>query len=416
MEDTEDSQIHTRGQKWKNHLVCAFSLVTEYGIYLYIFLLFFDKGEGLRTLGLYGALTAWLALFLLKKITLSFDVITLCFFTFVITTILSSFFSIEPLYSLQSLKRDILKSAITFLIISTYFDTKMLLHLCKVICVSGIIILAFGLHSLLLGRTSYYTSENIFLSLDKNEFGFFVGIFCPFFILFFIRSKKRVERVIWGLSTFWAICGTLLSASRGAIINIFAAICVWAMFLLKREHLKKVLMVILIVVLLTTVSFNFWPELVKRQFLSMPKELWSFHERTYFFWKPAIEAVKKRPLFGWGYGNKIYRDQRPFENGEKPNWTKTGGLHSTFINILFHQGIVGLSSYLFLLFSSIFFLINFVRNETDDKRLLALSLLTILIGSFIINSLVLSVPFRRLAPILGMSAGLLKYRSKNLND
>jgi hypothetical protein len=168
MEDTEDSQIHTRGQKWKNHLVCAFSLVTEYGIYLYIFLLFFDKGEGLRTLGLYGALTAWLALFLLKKITLSFDVITLCFFTFVITTILSSFFSIEPLYSLQSLKRDILKSAITFLIISTYFDTKMLLHLCKVICVSGIIILAFGLHSLLLGRTSYYTSENIFLSIDKN--------------------------------------------------------------------------------------------------------------------------------------------------------------------------------------------------------------------------------------------------------
>jgi O-antigen ligase len=392
-----------------------FSLITEYGTYLYVFLLFFDRGEGLRTLGLYGALSAWTVLFFLKKINLSYDVITSVFFVFLIITILSSFFSIEPVYSLQSLKSDLLKSAITFLIISTYFDTRMILSLCKVMCISGIIILLFGLHSLLLGRTSYYTSENIFLSIDKNKFGLFIGLFSPFFILFFVKGKTWVEKGIWGLSAIWAICGTLLSASRGAIINIFAAIMVWAMFLVKRKHLKKVLMVILIVILLLTVSFNFWPELVKRQFLSMPKELWSFHERTYFFWESAIESVKKRPIFGWGCGNKIYRDKRPFEGVKKPNWELRGGLHSTFISILFHQGIVGLLSYLFLLFSSTFILINFVRKETDDKKLLALSLLSILVGSFMINSFVLSVPFRRLAPILGMSAALLNHRSKNLN-
>jgi O-antigen ligase len=392
------------------------SLITEYGTYLYVFLLFFDRGEGLRTLGLYGALSAWTALFFLKKINLSYDVITSGFFAFVVITILSSFFSIEPVYSLKSLKSDILKAAITFLIISTYFDTRMILSLCKVMCISGIIILLFGLHSLLLSRTSYYTSRNIFLSIDKNKFGLFIGLFSPFFILFLIKGKTWVEKGIWGLSAIWAICGTLLSASRGAIINIFTAIMVWAIFLLKRKHLKKVLMVILIVILLITVSFNFWPELVKRQFLSMPTELRSFHERTYFFWEPAIESVKKRPIFGWGYGNKIYRDKRPFEGVKKPNWKLTGGLHSTFISILFHEGIVSLLSYLFLLFSSMFFLINFIRNDTDDKRLLALSLLSIVIGSFIINSLVLSVPVRRLAPILGMSAALLKNRSKNLND
>jgi O-antigen ligase len=392
------------------------SLITEYGTYLYVFLLFFDRGEGLRTLGLYGALSAWTALFFLKKINLSYDVITSGFFAFVVITILSSFFSIEPVYSLKSLKSDILKAAITFLIISTYFDTRMILSLCKVMCISGIIILLFGLHSLLLSRTSYYTSRNIFLSIDKNKFGLFIGLFSPFFILFLIKGKTWVEKGIWGLSAIWAICGTLLSASRGAIINIFTAIMVWAIFLLKRKHLKKVLMVILIVILLITVSFNFWPELVKRQFLSMPTELRSFHERTYFFWEPAIESVKKRPIFGWGYGNKIYRDKRPFEGVKKPNWKLTGGLHSTFISILFHEGIVSLLSYLFLLFSSMFFLINFNRNDTDDKRLLALSLLSIVIGSFIINSLVLSVPVRRLAPILGMSAALLKNRSKNLND
>ena len=415
MKDTENSLIHTRGQKWKNHLECSLSLVTEYGIYLYIFLLFFDKGEGLRTLGLYGALTAWLALFLLKKITLSFDVITLCFFAFVITTILSSFFSIEPLYSLQYLKRDILKSAITFLIISTYFETKMLIRLCKVICVSGIIILAFGLHSILLGRTGYYTSENIFLSINKNEFGFFVGLFSPFFILFFVKGRRVLEKGTWGLFTVWGIFGTLLSASRGAIGSIFTAIVIWFIFLLKKKHLKTAFICVLIFSLFMTFSFSFWPDLIKETLLAFPKNISTFTMRTDWFWKPAAEAVKKRPIFGWGYGDKIYRDQRPFEGVEKPDWEKRGGLHSTFISILFHQGIAGLLSYLFLLFSTTFILTTIVRNETQDRRLLALSFMSIIVGAAIVNSFVLSVPLRRIAPILGMSAALLKHSPKSLN-
>ncbi len=416
MKDTEDSTIHTRDQKCENQLVYALSLVTEYGIYLYIFLLFFDRGEGLRTLGLYGALTAWLALFLLKKITMSFDVITLGFFAFVITTILSSFFSIEPLYSLQSLKRDILKSAITFLIISTYFETKMLLRLCKVICVSGIIILAFGLHSLLLGRTGYYTSENIFLSLDKNEFGFFAGLFSPFFIMFFFKSKKGLEKGIWGLSAIWGIFGTLLSASRGAIGSIFVAILIWATFILKKKHLKTVLKVSLFFALLVIFSFSLWSGLIREHLLSFPQDISTFTMRTDYFWKPAAEAVKKRPIFGWGYGDKIYRDQRPFEGIEKPNWELRGGLHSTFISILFHQGIAGFLSYLFLLLSTTFILTTIVRNETQDRRLLALSFLSIIVGAAIVNSFVLSVPLRRIVPILGMSAALLKHSPKSLND
>jgi len=29
-------------------------------------------------------------------------------------------------------------------------------------------------------------------------------------------------------------------------------------------------------------------------------------------------GCEKRPLAGWGYGKKIYRDPRPFEGGGKP--------------------------------------------------------------------------------------------------
>ena len=398
--------------KFKHYLY----LITEYGTYLYVFLLFFDRGEGLRTLGLYGALSAWTALFFLKKINLSYDVITSGFFVFVVITVLSSFFSIEPVYSLQFLKRDILKAAITFLIISTYFDTRMILRLCKVICIAGIIILFFGLHSLLLGRTSYYTSENIFLSLHKNEFGFFVGLFAPFFILFFVRAKKRLEKGIWSLSVIWGIFGTLLSASRGSIGSIFVAILIWVAFLFKKQHLKTALKVSILFGLLVIFSFSLWPGLIKEHLLSFPEDISTFTLRTVRFWEPAMESVKKRPLLGWGYGNKLYRDQRPFEGVEKPYWEIKGGLHSTFITILFHQGIAGLLSYLFLLFSTSFILFKIAKNATNEKKLLAIAFLSIIVGSFFVNCFVISVPLKRLAPVLGMSSALFNKWSKYEND
>jgi O-antigen ligase len=277
------------------------------------------------------------------------------------------------------------------------------------------IILAFGLHSILLGRTGYYTSENIFLSINKNEFGFFVGLFSPFFILFFVKGRRALEKGTWGLFAVWAIFGTLLSASRGAIGSIFTAIVIWFIFLLKKKHLKTAFICVLIFSLFMTFSFSFWPDLIKETLLAFPKNISTFTMRTDWFWKPAAEAVKKRPIFGWGYGDKIYRDQRPFEGVEKPDWEKRGGLHSTFISILFHQGIAGLLSYLFLLFSTTFILTTIVRNETQDRRLLALSFLSIIVGAAIVNSFVLSVPLRRIAPILGMSAALLKHSPKSLN-
>ena len=417
MENMENSPIPTQGKKCKDRWAHYLSLVTEYGIYLYIFLLLFDKGEGLRTIGLYGALAAWLILTLFtKRITISIDIITCFFFVFIASAILSAFFSIEPMYSLSALMNDALPATAAFLILSTYFNNTTTLRLSKVICFSGFIILIFGLHSFLSDKGHLYTSRNIFLSVDKNEYGFFVGLFLPFFIMFFFKSNKGWKKRLWGLSSIWGISGTIFSASRAAICNIFAALGIWAVFLLKRYHLKKALIATIIIVLFIIVSFNFWPKLIKRQIVSMPEEMWTLHWRTYLFWEPALEALKKRPLLGWGYGKKIYRDQRPFENGKKPDWDLKGGLHSTFITILFHQGIFGLLSYLFLLFSTSFILIKIMRGETDENKFLALALLSVIVGSFFVNSFLLSVPFRRIAPILGMSSALFKNRSSFLKD
>ncbi|MGQ9570163.1 MAG: O-antigen ligase family protein, partial [Thermodesulfovibrionales bacterium] len=357
----------------------------------------------------YSALTAWLILtFFIRKSRVSPDIITYGFVIFLISILFSSFFSIDPTYSFSSLKRDALKAVIAFLIISTYFDIKMLFGLSKVICFSGLIILCFGLHDFLLGKTPFFTSTNIFLSVDYNEYGFFIGYLLPFFLIFIIKGEGWKKRLL-ELSLISGIFGIILTSSRGAIGNLFGTLGIWTIFFLKRAHLKKVFIATVITILFIIVSFNSCPEFIKTRILSTSKDLKTFGLRTNFHWEPAIDAVKKRPLFGWGYGNKIYRDQRPFENVKKPNWEPKGGLHSSFITVLFHQGIFGILSYSFLLLSTTFVLFKMTINERNDIKLLALALLSIMVGSFIINSLVLSVPLRRLAPILGMSAALYKF-------
>jgi O-antigen ligase len=218
------------------------------------------------------------------------------------------------------------------------------------------------------------------------------------------------------------VIGTLFSASRAAIANICAIIGVFMVSLSKRKYLKTMAVFTLISVILVMFSFvvifslNLWPESVRYHILSTPKELTTLNMRVNLFWKPALEAVKKKPFFGWGYGKKIYRDERPFANGEKPSWELRGGLHNTFITILFHQGIFGLLSYLLLLLSTAFILFKMSRKERDERKLLALTFLSIIVGSFFVNSFLLSVPFKRIAPILGMASSLFKQRSKYEND
>lgn len=376
-------------------------------------LLLFDKGEGLRNIGLYGALSAWFILAIsVKKPKISFNVLTISFFFFISSILLSSVFSIGPLYSFYALKDDVLKAVIIFLIISTSFNLEMLLRLCRVMCISGIIILAFGLHGFLSSETGIYGAENIFLTAGKNKFGFFVGFLFPFFMLFFIRSKIGLSRLLLGLSLIWAVFGIIFSSSRGAIGNMLGVLAVWSIPLMQKRRLKSAVIVAAVFILSIGLSFKIWPNSVKDSILTFPQHLSTFNMRTSFFWEPAVDAIKKRPVLGWGYGKNIWRDVRPFEDGKLPNWEIHGGFHSTFITVIFHQGIAGFLSYLFLLGSNIFILIKILKNSTDDKRLIALTLLSVIVGSFVVNSIVLNVSLRRLAPIAGMSAALYQNRSR----
>jgi hypothetical protein len=51
------------------------------------------------------------------------------------------------------------------------------------------------------------------------------------------------------------------------------------------------------------------------------------------------------------------------------------------------------------------------KEEKDERKFISIALLSIIIGAFFVNSFMISVPLKRLAPILGMSSALFKNRS-----
>lgn len=382
--------------------------VEEFGMYLYVFFLFFDKGEGLRNIGMYGSFAAWAVLvFQGKRPVFPRNAIFLAFCCYFLSAILSSAFSIEPGYSFGALLYDAQKIVVPFLVISTSFGPRRIMKLCTIICIAGLVILVMGAHGFIIQGDIFYRPINSFLSIDKNEYGFFLAFIMPFFWMFFADSSGWKKR-LWGVSSLWGMAATALAGSRGSMAAVTFEISLWTASGLRRISWKKVTVIGVAIALAGVLTFPLWPQQFKDSVRTIPKHIVTMSDRTNFFWIPALEAVQKRPLAGWGYGKMIYRDPRPFEGGEKPHWELRGGLHSTFMTILFQQGIVGLFAYLFILLSNAYILLSVLQKHDDKGKTLALALLSVLVGAFIINSLILVVPLQRLVLISAMSAALTK--------
>ncbi|GAB4490896.1 MAG: hypothetical protein OHK006_24260 [Thermodesulfovibrionales bacterium] len=383
----------------------AASLLTEYGSYLYLGFLLIDWGESFRNIGIFTAALGWTALAFRRKLRLPHLPVIVFYCLYLLTALVSSALSIDPSYSFGALRSDLLRPTLILLIIATFYDREMLKRTCLVFGVVSLVVLGLGLHGFLTLGTGFYTTETAFLSLDKNEFGFYAVYLLPFLAFCAYRSAGA-QRVFWAGVSAWCLLASVLAASRGSIIGLFGMLGLWAAAALGRRHLLRALAAAAIAAAVAAASFSIWPKPLQTTVITLPEHIVTMNQRTDFFWKPAMQAVGKRPLFGWGYGKKLYRDVRPFEGTDKPNWNLRGGLHSTFVTLLFHQGAAGLLAYCGLLVCCGLVLLRLPASVPRDLRLLGVLLAGLVAGGFVLNSLVLNVPLRRLAPLAGMAAAL----------
>jgi len=394
--------------------------VVEFGIYIYLVFLLLSRGEGIRNIILFGNFFFWLITYRNRK-GLSFlrHPLSIVFFIFMGSAILSSAFSLDPRYSLFELTKEPLRAFLLFPVFIVFLDThKRLLNVCYAFALALIVILLNGYYSYLIKGLEIFHSRTWLLSEWYNKYASYLTILIPFLIALFFYTDKKVVRstavVIYPL----ALTALILNGTRTAWLAFVIIHLVWLYFekeaLVKRLNVNFYILVLTIIAI-TVILITRSPYVERKIMASIP-QLNTFNYRT-IGWKAAIEASKERPVLGWGYGKLIFHNDTPFKNtsfGGRP-YIKDEYIrerlylddpHNTFLMVLFHQGLIGLFAYITLIAWAVYTFWSVVMKEEGHIRYFMIACLSNLIGNFIVYSFFNPIRFHYLAVIiaLGMAA------------
>ena len=381
--------------------------IIECGIYLYIILMFLSKGESIRSILIYGNFTLWLFtlkyrknLYLLKE-----PVSKLCWI-YLGVTIVSVMTSIDPLYSLSRFKMDPLIFAVLFPVIATVMSDEDRLKRMACVCLfTAVFISCIGYYSYAFHDIPMLKPDIPLMHVYHNKFAKYLNTLLPVvFVLYFIW-KRPALRVVLTASFVILILALLLNTSRGGYISFFSMVLIWSIYLSRtRGHniTRIISIVIAVTFLVGTLSWFLFPDLKTRMTAS------PFDDRKNA-WNAAMHGIKQRPLQGWGYGKNIFHKNEPFEktplkisphnNAESVPYDDP---HNTFLQVMFHQGIIGFVPYVILVLLSIkVFWKEALRSRGIKSYLLAASV-SVLVGNYFLHSMFSVMKLRYLAVVLGL--------------
>lgn len=380
--------------------------IIEHSIYLYIFFLFLAKGEAIRNILVFGSFILWAAslnhrgnLSLLKK-----QLSILCWI-YLGATILSVLFSIDLQYSLSELKEKPLKFAMLFMVISTVMANEERLKKAAVVCLmTGVFIVLAGYYSYIFHDIRMLKPDTALVHVWHNKFARYLCMLLSFtFSLYFVWRRpafKSLLVMVLAVSVF----ALILSTSRGGYLGFLGAVLVWALYIARtrRYNFKKVLAYILIAFLVAGTFSYLTFSGVHRRLNSFSKDIHTLTKRTEL-WKAAVYAIKVRPVFGWGYGDSIYYRDEPFRDTiyHKAPQTKKG-VHNVFLRIMFHQGIVGLLSYILIILTAVKDFWKEAFRTTGIRSYMLVACVSVLVGNYILHAMLADVELIHLAVVLGL--------------
>ncbi len=382
--------------------------IIEVGIYLYIMFMFLTKGESIRNILIFGNFALWLfTLKHRKNLYLLKNPVSILCWIFLGVLPFSVIFSIDPLYSFMELRHEPLKFALLFPVISTVMSDKTRLKRAVYVCFfTSILIVSIGYYSYLAHDIQVLRPDTALMDTGDtghNKFARYLITLLPFsFILYFMWQKKAGLRALLAISFIISVFALILSSSRGGYTGFLSMVFIWALFLsrTKKYNLHRIMSVTVVVILmLGTLSWFSSPGLRERISLTAG-QLPTLNDRTET-WKSAVSAFKQRPLFGWGYGNRIFHQDEPYKNTPYRK-APPKGPHNTFLRILFLQGIAGIIPFVLLLLTAIKAFWKDAFKTEGIKSYIPVACVSVLIGNFIINSIFADLHLHYMSVVLGL--------------
>jgi O-antigen ligase len=404
----------------REQLVTALDWTIEYGIYLLVLMQFQSKGEAFRSIGMYAPLVAWLIkLCLVRDSGHRVSLGEIVFLVFTGSLLISALLSIDHLAALRGFRKTVLKAAILFFLISQNFTTwEKLKRLGWLLACSGCIAVVAGFLNYFSGYT--VGGGMAAFSTHRNGFASILGYLIPFIIACTVTARVRVTKIFFGGFFVFSLVAMLLTISRGGWISLSTSLGIWGIFLL-RSRARLVLQgaAVVGVVVLMTISAS--PRAIIIRMSNLQQDAFTLNKRVPERWIPALEAVKDRPLFGWGPAEVVAAQVFPTYYKKALGRDPEGpyiGMHSFYLTILFYGGFVALTIY--LVFVSIFLvglLRNLIKTVFWSERSVMIAVLSSFVAVYLVHGIVEGLLWwTPLGVILGFGEACSKTRSERDSD
>ncbi len=395
----------------------VFPLIMEYGIYLFVVLMFAGKFGTFREIGLYLPAFLWLLQGILKK---EFDLewrepLFIALIALVLSAAVSSFLSTSPSQSLHFFKREYLKVLLLYLVISTTFvHSERLKRMALFIAFVGIAYLISGFYRI--GADLLKSG-----SIHYDETRSYATVFLFFFSFFLLQniSTKKIKRVLWTIPLIGSMAGILLIGVRGSWLALFGILCIWIYFLKERSKniftvLKIGIPAIITVIIIIFILFPGQYKLIKEH--TVQKVQMSLRVET---WNTFLMMSQERFFTGHGLDDAAMTEHyREFYKGIRGAYPLEGfnptTPHNQFIKILYQQGVAGLLLYIVLL--GILFgrtIKMFLRNRERDYAFVGIAVMAAVLGEYVIRCLTEDRSLVPLSLLLGMAGAYLNLRERS---
>lgn len=380
--------------------------IMEYGIYAYIVLMFLARGEGIRNIIIFGNFGLWLLTLRYRDNLqiLKSPVSVLCWI-YVLVSLFSVVFSINPFLSLKVFKGGILKFALLYPVIATVMTRRTRLeNAAATSFFTMIFIVGVAYYSFIFRDLEVLKPDTWLVHAWHNKFAQYVNTLLPISFILFFTWRRYVLRGVLAVSFFVSILALIFSTSRGGYIAFLAIAFIWSFYLSKSRgfNLKKIVAYFMIGISIAAVCAFFYSSDVRKRLLLISTQIYSFNERTEI-WSAAGYAIARRPLLGWGLGDSIFHLDEPYRGTPFDMKPPVKGPHNMLIEVMFHQGIIGLVPFITLIVYAAVIFWRDAFSVEGVRNYMLVACVTILAGNYIIHNFLESInKVEHLAVVLGL--------------
>lgn len=265
-------------------------------------------------------------------------------------------FSQYPASSIHSLYKEAL-FYLSFFALSFYLKALPLEKVIKVSYCFAIAAIAMALLGLILFNLKVVARTETFTT-GYATFSSYLITALGFQLILPYNKNKKYNWILWSLGTSIMLSAIITSMGRTNIV--IAGIIIVAALFLKKFTVKSALVILSITALISFLSFqNNTTEITNR--VENPT---AFSDRNILF-SAAKELIFEHPVIG--FGPKTFHDIFPYRDQLADKGV--GSWHNDFIQIYFESGLLGLISFLLIIFAAWYFNIKFLRKLKDEEDL-----------------------------------------------